>query len=90
MAAVTPTVTNLSLGSVSGKLAYFNSVNSGDYWASSITDIVAIFGSIVGAGSTASTTSISTSWTATSGMIYLYPASQAKIVNLLVMAGTKY
>lgn len=90
MAAVTPTITNLSLGSVFGKICYFNSVNSGDGWSSGITDIVGIYGNVVGAGSTASTTGLGITHTTTNGTIYLFPATQASTVRLLVLHGGAY
>jgi len=90
MAAVTPTITNLSLGSVEAKLCYFNSVSSGDTWSSSITNIVFIAGMIQGTGSTASTTGLGISWTATSGVISFIPASQTVPVRVLVLCGGAY
>lgn len=90
MAAVTPTITNLSLGSVKGTLAYFNSVDSGDTWSSGITDIVAVFGNMVSNGSTASTTGFATSYTATTGVIYMQPASENSTVRVLVLSGGAY
>jgi hypothetical protein len=90
MAAVTPTSTTLSLGSVKGTLAYFNSVDSGDGWASGIPDIVSVMGTMVGTGSTASTTGLGISYTATSGTIYMFPASENSIVQLLILSGGAY
>jgi hypothetical protein len=90
MAAVTPTITNLSLGSVNAKLCYFSSVNSGDTWTSSITDIVFISGMMQGTGSTASTTGLGISWTASTGTISFIPASQAVPIRILVLSGAAY
>lgn len=93
MAAITPsTLLNASFGSLSGKIAKFvtTTVDNGDYWASGITDIVAVLATRVGAGSTASTTGVSVSFTASDGTIFIFPASENSIVNLIVLHGGAY
>jgi len=93
MAAITPsTLFNVSMGSLTGKIARFvtTSVDSGDSWSSGITDIVAIFPTKKEDGSNSSTTGIAVSFTATSGTIFMYPASENSTVDLLVLHGEGY
>ena len=91
MASITPSsVFALSMGSLGAKIARFEdtTVDSGDYWSSNITNIVAIFPMRMHAGSTASTTGISASFTATDGTIFMFPASENSEVDLLVLYGS--
>lgn len=90
MAAVTPSTTlQVSMGSLKGTIARFvtTSVDSGDSWASAIPDVIAVFGTQIGSGSTATTTGFSSSFTASNGTIYMYPASEDATVTLLVLSG---
>ena len=93
MASITPsTVLNTSVGSMRGTLAKFvtTTVNAGDYWTSSITDIVAIFCNQTADGSTHTTTGMAVSYTASNGTIWLYPASQAVTATILVLSAGAY
>ncbi len=90
MAAITPSTTlQASMGSFKCTLAKFvtTTVDSGDSWASGITDVVAIIPTQVGNASTASTTGIATSFTASSGTIYMFPAAENATVTLFVLSG---
>lgn len=90
MAAITPSTVQLaSLGSLKGTIAKFvtTTVDNGDYWSSGITDIVAILGTQIGNGSTGTTTGLATSYTASNGTIFIYPASENATVTLLVLSG---
>lgn len=92
MAAKTPsTLFNVSIGSLKGTIARFEAsghdVDSGDYWASGITDVVSVFGNMKGSGSTASTTGLAVSFTATDGTIFMFPATESSYVDLLVLSG---
>jgi len=93
MAAITPsTLLQASFGSLSCKIAKFvtTTVDSGDTWASGLTDIVEIIPIRKDAGSTASTTGISVSFTASSGTVSIFPASENSVVTLLVLHGAAY
>ena len=76
-----------SFGSLKGTLAKIPQVTSGDYWTSSIQDIVFANVTINHAGSTASTTGCGVSWTASSGTVYLFPATVSSTVLLTLYSG---
>ena len=81
-----------SMGSVKAYIAKFPGTNTdaGDYWASTITNIVAVFATASGAPSSNTTTGASASFTATSGTIWLYTGTSNSPLTLLVLTGYGY
>jgi len=91
MASKTPSALYIeNMGSLTAHIAVMSTAASGDWWASSITNIVGVFSEQLGVPSSATTTGAQASFTATNGTIWLYCGTASAGVRLLVLSGAGY